>query len=53
MDSVLMSLPPLASWPGTADFPGHSPGAQLREMLRPRDWAAADLPEDSKELRLA
>jgi coproporphyrinogen III oxidase len=42
MDSVLMSLPPLASWPGSADFPGHSPGAQLREMLRPRDWAASE-----------
>lgn len=41
MDSVLMSLPPLASWPGSADFPEHSPGARLQEMLRARDWAAS------------
>ncbi len=39
MDSVLMSLPPLASWPGSADFPEHSPGARLQEMLRARDRA--------------
>ena len=38
MDSVLMSLPPLASWAGPADFPEHSPGARLQEMLRARDW---------------
>lgn len=40
MDSVLMSLPPLASWPGSADFPEQSPGARLMEMLQVRDWAS-------------
>ncbi|HET8634894.1 MAG TPA: oxygen-dependent coproporphyrinogen oxidase [Gemmatimonadales bacterium] len=53
MDSVLMSLPPLASWPGSADFPEHSPGAQLREMLRPRDWAASASPAGREQMRLA
>lgn len=53
MDSVLMSLPPLASWAGSADFPEHSPGAQLLEMLRPRDWAAAGSAEGNEQKRLA
>jgi coproporphyrinogen III oxidase len=39
MDSVLMSLPPLASWPGSTDFPAHTPGARLQDMLHVRDWA--------------
>ena len=53
MDSILMSLPPLASWPGSAEFPEHSPGAQLREMLRPRDWAACGSVAGSEQMRLA
>lgn len=39
-ESVLMSLPPLASWPAAVD---HAPGsieAELTAMLAPRDWAA-------------
>ena len=40
VESVLMSLPPLARWD---DAPEHAPGsieARLLEMLRPRDWAS-------------
>jgi coproporphyrinogen III oxidase len=39
IESVLMSLPPLASWEYA---PAYSPGSfelQLLEMLEPRDWA--------------
>lgn len=39
IESVLMSLPPLASWSGPSDFPAGSPGARLAEMLKPRAWA--------------
>ena len=42
VDSVLMSLPPHASWPAPgAPAPG-SLGARLCAMLVPRDWLAAD-----------
>ncbi len=44
MESVLMSLPPLARW----DYdPRYAPGsfqARLMEMLEPRDWAGAGVP---------
>ena len=53
MDSVLMSLPPLASWPGPADFPEQSLGAQLQEMLRPREWAMPATPRRKEQLRPA
>ena len=40
IESVLMSLPPLAAWePGPA-YPAGSFEAQLIDMLEPRDWAA-------------
>ena len=39
IDSVLMSLPPVAAWPGADDFPAGSAGAKLLAMLEPRDWA--------------
>ena len=41
VESVLMSLPPLAAWPAPTDEEPGSPEAALREMLRPRDWAGA------------
>jgi coproporphyrinogen III oxidase len=43
IESVLMSLPPLASWEYA---PAYEPGsfeAELLEMLEPRDWANASL----------
>ena len=41
VESVLMSLPPLAAWPAPTEPEPGSPEATLRDMLRPRDWAAA------------
>jgi coproporphyrinogen III oxidase len=41
-DSVLMSLPPHASWPRPGGHPEGSLGARLTSMLAPRDWLAAD-----------
>jgi coproporphyrinogen III oxidase len=38
-ESVLMSLPPLASWEYAPVFPAGSFEAELMEMLQPRDWA--------------
>jgi coproporphyrinogen III oxidase len=42
IESVLMSLPPLAAWEYAPEFPPGSPEAELMAMLEPRDWAAAD-----------
>ena len=39
-ESVLMSLPPRADWPGGAQF--ESDGAALAEYLKPRDWLRED-----------
>jgi coproporphyrinogen III oxidase len=39
IESVLMSLPPLASWEYSPVYPPDSFEAQLMGMLEPRDWA--------------
>jgi coproporphyrinogen III oxidase len=39
IESVLMSLPPLAAWEYSQSYPAGSFEAQLMEMLEPRDWA--------------
>ncbi len=38
IESVLMSLPPLASWEYAPEFPPGSFEAQLMAMLEPREW---------------
>jgi coproporphyrinogen III oxidase len=40
VDSVLMSLPPLAAWPPPGGYAPGTAGARLLDMLRPRDWLA-------------
>jgi coproporphyrinogen III oxidase len=40
IESVLMSLPPLAAWEYAPTFEPGSPEAELMEMLEPRDWTA-------------
>ena len=40
IESVLMSLPPLAAWEYAPEFEPGSPEAELLEMLEPRDWTA-------------
>ena len=39
VESVLMSLPPLAAWEYSPQYPAGSFEADLLEMLVPRDWA--------------
>jgi coproporphyrinogen III oxidase len=39
-ESVLMSLPPLASWPASIEQAPGSIEAELTAMLAPRDWVA-------------
>ena len=39
IESVLMSLPPLAAWPYAPEWPAGSFEAELTAMLEPRDWA--------------
>jgi coproporphyrinogen III oxidase len=39
IESVLMSLPPLAAWPYPAEYPPGSFEAEMLDMLEPRDWA--------------
>jgi coproporphyrinogen III oxidase len=39
IESVLMSLPPLAAWEYAPAYPPGSFESQLLEMLEPRDWA--------------
>ena len=41
VESVLMSLPPLASWEYAAPYPPESFEARLLDMLTPRDWVRA------------
>jgi coproporphyrinogen III oxidase len=40
IESVLMSLPPLAAWEYAPEFAPGSPEAELLAMLEPRDWIA-------------
>lgn len=40
IESVLMSLPPLAMWQYSPRYASDSFEAQLMQMLEPRDWAA-------------
>ncbi|HET7229895.1 MAG TPA: oxygen-dependent coproporphyrinogen oxidase [Longimicrobium sp.] len=40
VESVLMSLPPLARWDYAPEYAAGSIEARLVEMLEPRDWAA-------------
>lgn len=40
VESVLMSLPPMAAWEYAVEFAPGSAEAELAEMLRPRDWAS-------------
>ena len=40
IESVLMSLPPLAAWEYAPEWPAGSFEAELMAMLEPRDWAA-------------
>jgi coproporphyrinogen III oxidase len=39
IESVLMSLPPVASWEPAPEYPAGSFEAELLSMLEPRDWA--------------
>ena len=39
IESVLMSLPPLAAWEYSPVYPAGSFESELLEMLEPRDWA--------------
>jgi coproporphyrinogen III oxidase len=41
IESVLMSLPPLAAWPYAPSWPDGSFEAELMAMLAPRDWLAS------------
>jgi coproporphyrinogen III oxidase len=38
IESVLMSLPPIASWEPAPEYPAGSFEAELLKMLEPRDW---------------
>ncbi len=40
IESVLMSLPPLAAWPYAPTWPAGSFESELMAMLAPRDWLA-------------
>ena len=40
VDSVLMSLPPAAAWPGAGEGASGALGDRLLAMLLPRDWLA-------------
>lgn len=42
VESVLMSMPPMAAWQGNSSFPEGSFQAEMMEMLKPRDWASAE-----------
>jgi coproporphyrinogen III oxidase len=55
IESVLMSLPPLAAWEYAPEYPPGSFEAELLAMLEPRDWAGESPPTEadssSSELR--
>ena len=38
IESILMSLPPLARWDYAPKYPPDSPEARLQDYLKPRDW---------------
>jgi coproporphyrinogen III oxidase len=42
IESVLMSLPPIAAWPYAPQWEAGSIEARLHEMLEPRDWLVED-----------
>ncbi len=42
VESVLMSLPPVAAWPYGPQWEAGSIEARLHEMLEPRDWLAGE-----------
>lgn len=42
IESVLMSLPPLAAWDYAPEYPSGSFEAELLAMLEPRDWLSQD-----------
>jgi coproporphyrinogen III oxidase len=44
VESILMSLPPVAEWPYDPRWPDGSEEARLVEWLQPRDWLGGDLP---------
>jgi coproporphyrinogen III oxidase len=44
IESVLMSLPPLAAWEYAPTWPAGSFEAELMAMLEPRDWLGAEGP---------
>ncbi|GJG86892.1 oxygen-dependent coproporphyrinogen-III oxidase [Gemmatimonadetes bacterium T265] len=46
VDSVLMSLPPMAAWGASGAHAPGSAGARLAAMLAPRDWLAAGAGDD-------
>ena len=41
IESVLMSLPPMAAWEYSPEYPAGSFEAQLLAMLEPRDWSGS------------
>jgi coproporphyrinogen III oxidase len=43
IESVLMSLPPLAAWDYAPSYPPDSFEARLMAMLEPRDWAGGEI----------
>jgi coproporphyrinogen III oxidase len=44
IESVLMSLPPVAAWDYSPTYPPDSFEAELLRMLEPRDWAEGEGP---------
>ncbi|MEZ4424508.1 MAG: oxygen-dependent coproporphyrinogen oxidase [Gemmatimonadota bacterium] len=50
-ESVLMSLPPTATWAYAPQFEAGSLGARLQEMLVPRDWAALEAEDVATRIR--
>ncbi len=46
VDSVLMSLPPMAAWPAPGEYERTPLGARLLDMLLPRDWLAGGAGEE-------
>jgi coproporphyrinogen III oxidase len=46
IESVLMSLPPLAAWPYAPHWEPGSIEDELQAMLRPRDWASDEASPD-------
>jgi len=49
IESVLMSLPPLAAWHYDPKWEAGSFESRLMEMLEPRDWASHGGPAGEEE----